>query len=89
LDQKTGWRLAAVYAAAFVGLITWYLPRELDHLRETIAGDTAATIQPLDRRLSAIEGELRVLAASKNPAGSLKEIAALSQKEFSLSLPAL
>lgn len=86
--KRVGWKIATVYAAAFIGLITWYLPKELTQLRETIKGDTAVTIQPLDRRLSTVEGQLRTLIDFQEQI-ALKDIAKQDRRSFPKSLPVL
>jgi hypothetical protein len=86
--KGVSWKIATVYAAAFIGLITWYLPKELNQLREAVKGDTSVTIQPLDTRLSKVEGQLQTLIDFQKQI-SLKDIARQDQESFPKSLPVL
>ena len=91
--KKIGWGVAGIYAVIFGGLITWYLPKELSQLRESVKQDSTIQIddqlQPIRGQLADIQGQLRLLRASQYPSKTLKEIGSLDQKTFSASLPAL
>ncbi|MBI3895629.1 MAG: hypothetical protein HY313_06830 [Acidobacteria bacterium] len=88
-DLKWIKRVGYFYAVIFGTLITWYLPKELVQLRDSVNGDIVKQLQPIGERLSKIEGRLLNLAAFQNPGETIKEIAALSPKDFPHSLPAL
>ena len=86
--KKSGWTILVFYAVVFAGLIKWYLPKELDQLRETVKGDTSGTIHQLDSRISTIEVQLNTLIGFQKEA-LLKSIASQSPKFFAASLPVL
>ena len=56
--QKTGWEIAAVYAAALVGLVTWYLPRELESSRSLTKSDIDHAIGPVRQDLAVLAERL-------------------------------
>jgi hypothetical protein len=57
--QKTGWKIAAVYGAAFVGLVTWYLPREFESSRNLTKSDIESAVGPVRQDLAVLSERLR------------------------------
>jgi hypothetical protein len=96
--KAVGWRVAGLLATGLLGLggfeywlLTFYLPKELNHLSESIKGelaiqresskaDLATQLAPIQERLARLES---------NAAISFKQIASLGQKAFTKALPAL
>ena len=91
--KRVGWGLAGIYAFIFVGFITWYLPKELGEVRDSVKQDTVIQIEdhlrPIQQQLAEIQGQLQLLRASQSPSKTLKEISTLDKQTFSASLPAL
>lgn len=86
--RRIGWAVIGIYLALFGGLITWYLPNQLSNLRELIKGDTTSKIEPLQRQLDQIQGELSK-TASLNSAETLERLSKSDPKALSASLSQL
>src|ERR1700722_9606081 len=70
-----GWGVVGIYAVIFGGFLTWYLPKELASLRESINSDTAKQLSPINERLAAITAilDLRGPDAAKKIGEVLKQ----------------
>ncbi len=62
--QKVGWWIAGGLAAALVGLATWWIPREMDRVKESIHADTAAQLQPVLIDLARVKALLQLKQTS-------------------------
>lgn len=79
------WLVAVVYAAIFIslftGLLTWYLPKELNGVRNT-SSSTQQTVEEL-------RSQVLVLRAPQSPGPVLSELRTLNQKTFNRALAAV
>jgi len=60
LHERFGWSIAGLLGAALLGLVTWWIPRELDSLRESIKSDTTNQLEPIKLDLARINALLQL-----------------------------
>jgi hypothetical protein len=76
--EKIGWGIAGLYGAAVVAIITFWIPREMTGVREsvvqTVKIDTASQLLPIQTQLARLTG-LVELRQSKNVATAIQQSA--------------
>jgi hypothetical protein len=74
--EKVGWGTAGLYGAALVAIITFWIPREMTGVREsvvqTVKIDTASQLLPIQTQLARLTG-LVELRQSKNVAAAIQQ----------------
>jgi hypothetical protein len=69
--RNIGWGAITVFVALFGALMTWYIPKEMASLRESMKADNAAQIAPINEKLARLT-VLVELKQSKDVAQVLK-----------------
>jgi hypothetical protein len=70
--RNIGWGAVGVFGALFVLLLTWYIPKELATLRESVKADGAAQLEPIKEQLVELNTIIK-LRQTKDIASVLKE----------------
>jgi hypothetical protein len=58
--RNIGWGVAGLLGAALLGLVTWWIPRESNSLRESIKSDTTNQLEPIKLDLARINALLQL-----------------------------
>jgi hypothetical protein len=91
--RNIGWTIVGIVGSVFVLLLTWYIPKELGNLRESVKSDNAAQLEPITEKLVRLTAivELRQskdvaqvlknnLDFSKDPKLAVKTLAAIAHE---------
>jgi hypothetical protein len=70
--EKIGWGIAGLYGAAFIALITFWIPRETARVEQTIKIDTASQLLPIQTQLARLTGIVE-LRQSKDVAAAIEQ----------------
>src|ERR1700761_9307845 len=70
--EKIGWGIAGLYGAAFIAMITFWIPRETARIEQSIKIDTASQLLPIQTQLARLTG-LMELRQSKNVAAAIEQ----------------
>jgi hypothetical protein len=58
-----GWGIATGFAGVFIGLITWYLPKELENNRQLLRSDTAQQLGSMTQDLAVLKSQVASISA--------------------------
>ena len=58
--RSIGWKVASLLGAALVALVTWWMPHELDSLRNSIKADNASQLEPIKIEMARINALLQL-----------------------------
>lgn len=61
--QRIGWAIVGGFAAVFIGLITWYLPKEFESNRQLFRGDTAQQLAPISQDLAVLKSQVASISS--------------------------
>ncbi len=56
--KGTGWTIAGLFAAAFMWLLTWYLPREFETHRQLIQNDISKLLIPISQDIAVLKTQV-------------------------------
>jgi hypothetical protein len=59
--KRIGWWIAGAFSAVFVGLITWYLPKQLDNNRELSKKDITEQLSPIGQDIAALKAQVATI----------------------------
>ncbi len=60
--QRIGWFIAAGFVIVFTGLITWYLPKELENNRELLRSDSAKQFGPISQDIAVLKSQVAAIS---------------------------
>lgn len=81
---EIGWGVAGFLGLAIVLLVTWWIPRETNTLRDSIKADTAAQIEPVKLQLATISGLLQ-LKETKNVSDAIRLGVNFSEPKYAIA----
>jgi hypothetical protein len=71
-NGRIGWGIAALYGAALIAIITFWIPRQIARVEQTIQLDTASQLLPIQTQLARLTGILE-LRQSKDVATAIQQ----------------
>jgi hypothetical protein len=60
--QRIGWFIAGGFTIVFVGLITWYLPKELENNRELLRSDSAKQFALMGQDIAVLKSQVAAIS---------------------------
>lgn len=61
--KRIGWTIVSGFTVIFVGLITWYLPKELENSRQAVKSEAAQQLSPITQDLAVLKSQVASISS--------------------------